>query len=141
METVTGFSSRVTVNVRERATKKSLTLAEKARLHRVERIANYHWQVTSGTSGKTYHVGFDFRRRQFTCSCNWGLQSGNGEMIGNGSGCSHILAVAASVEQERGRSAAFWASVDDARRQHRPIMIVAVDRRGNIVVETSRGRK
>ena len=137
-----GFSSRVTINIRTRVTKQSLTLAEKAKLDKVTRVTNIHWVVLSGTSGKTYHVGYDFRHNQFTCSCNWGRQTSDKDTIkGNGSGCHHILAVVAGIEEARGRSAAFWASVDDARRQHRPIMIVAVDRRGNIVVETSRERK
>lgn len=87
------------------------------------------YEVTSGTSGKTYEVyPVD---DGFVCFCPWGTKGGTG--LRERSGCSHAQAAAAYEAKGQGRRLSAWTDLDDAKRQHRPIRDL-----GNGVVLTSR---
>lgn len=99
----------------------------KSKTHTVNELAPNTYRVTSGASGKSYVVrGHTNERRlgrntyvTYTCSCPWGRYRSNKDA--GRSGCSHVQAVVAHLEKERGsRTVSAWNNEDDARRQHRP---------------------
>lgn len=110
--------------------KNAKALHEKSKTHEVQSLdaVGNTWQVTSGTSGKHYVVRLQRETRDGAirfngarCSCPWGQYRPSAQ--GFRSGCSHVQAVFAHlVEREQNRTTSAWASAEDARRQHRPIL-------------------
>lgn len=107
-------------------------LQTKSRGHTVEVYGNWGYRVTSGSSGMYYFVAYSVAAKSFTCTCKWGQL--------NGGACSHVQAVISYYQEQEDRRSSFWADGESARRQRRPMMVVAEDRNGNRVLETSRKR-
>ena len=89
-------------------------LQSKAKKSQVGQNADGTFTVTSATSGKSYLVAqFD---SGFRCCCDWAKYHDT-----RFKPCSHVLAVEAYLEEAGTRSLSFWASEEDAKRQHRPV--------------------
>jgi predicted nucleic acid-binding Zn finger protein len=104
---------------------------KKSKTHTVNELHPNTYQVTSGSSGKSYVVRGHTNENQigrntyvtYTCSCPWGKYRSN-KNAGR-SGCSHVQSVAAHLEKERaGRTISAWSNEDDAKRQHRPQIVL-----------------
>ena len=89
-------------------------LQQKAKKHTVNGIGNGQFEVTSASSGGTYVV-HELANGGFICVCDWGKWHRT-----DINPCSHVLAVEEYLEQAGGRALAFWASKEEASRQHRP---------------------
>lgn len=102
-------------------------VAKKSKTHKVTPLTTLTYQVTSGTSGKSYVVqGHTNENRlgrntyvTYTCSCPWGKFRSRKDSAR--SGCSHVQAVVAHLELERNeRTTSAWGDTESAERQHRP---------------------
>ena len=97
------------------------SLQSKSKRHEVILKEKNIYRVTSASSGKTYTV---FKRDVgYTCTCNWSEYHDT-----RIDPCSHVLAVEQWEEQGLlDRSLSFWASEEQAKKQHRPTSPVGVD--------------
>lgn len=91
----------------------------KGRTHQVDRIGPQSFKVISGSSGSTYFVALQVSGGA-TCSCPWGQYRPGSQ--GLKSACSHVQAVFQHLESTRERSTSAWGRIDDAYRQHRPVI-------------------
>ncbi len=100
-------------------TRNTKEIQKRAGTHTVEREQGCRdrWLVTSGTSGKTYRVSYNYPTRTFVCNCDWGKHRGGH--------CSHVQAVVEWIATEQERTASMWASEGDAKRQHRTRVMTA----------------
>jgi hypothetical protein len=89
-------------------------IQKKSRAHQVISV-NGHFQVTSGSSNKTYQV--TPQGSGYTCSCDWGQYRRASDPR---SGCSHVVSVVNHLTQVAGSKVMAWASEEEAARQHRP---------------------
>lgn len=105
----TGTLSRTIKNVK--------TIQKKSKGHTVTSTGPDAFSVTSGASGKAYTV--NFFEHGATCTCEWGAHR---PMIDRRSACSHVISVFDYIATEANRTVSAWSSVDDAKRQHKPIL-------------------
>lgn len=91
---------------------------QKARKHEVTPLDHDTFRVKSGNSGQEYLVRL-LPGEGGTCNCSWGQYRKYSD--GYKSGCSHVIAVYQQIEGQRTRTTSAWASVTDAKRQHRQI--------------------
>lgn len=84
-------------------------LQSKSRTHQVELVGD-GWNVTSGSSGKTYWVR-EMADGTFWCGCKWHEYHPQGE-------CSHVAAVRNWLAESEGRRMYLKGSVEDYRRSH-----------------------
>lgn len=104
------------------------TVNAKSKTHTVEHVRGNMYNVTSGASGETYSV--TMFERGGVCTCKWGNYR---NWTDPRSGCSHVQAVVAVINAEAGRKVTAHESMEDAKRQHRPVIAI-----GDGVVLTSR---
>jgi len=95
-------------------------LQTKAKKNRVQPIGGSEFLVTSATSGSQYLVT-DLAGGGLQCTCEWSKYHRTDLKP-----CSHCLAVEEWLEQAGSRSLSFWASEDNAKRQHRPARLVGL---------------
>jgi hypothetical protein len=114
-------------------TRNAKEIQKKAHSHTVDAISGCpdRWTVTSGTSGKTYMVTYNYPFRTFTCNCDWGKHKGGH--------CSHVEAVIEMLAfAHQDRTASMWADEDAAKRQHRIRVLAAKAEDGTEVWVTLR---
>lgn len=105
------------------------TIQAKSRTHQVKQLANDLYEVTSGESGKAYSVRVIENGGH--CSCDWAkYRPASG---GYKSACSHVVSVFNFISEQADRRAMAWSDVEDAKRQHRPLLDI-----GDGVVLTTR---
>lgn len=109
------------------------TLQNKAKQHQVIPLDHDTFRVTSGTSGNSYLVRLYPDVSGGVCDCQWGQTRRYVNFYR--SGCSHVQAVFRHLENLAGRETSTWASQNDAKRQHRPM----VDIGDGIVMTTRKG--
>ncbi len=109
--------------------KNAKAVQSKSRTHTVKELGGDVYEVTSGETGKVYHV--HAAGNGGSCTCDWAKYrpaSGGGK-----SGCSHVIAVVNHIAGSDDRRVMAWATLEDANRQHRPVMDI-----GDGVVLTTR---
>lgn len=109
--------------------KNAKAVQSKSRTHTVKDLGGDAYEVTSGETGKVYQV--HTAGNGGTCTCDWAKYrptSGGGL-----SGCSHIVAVLNFIAGSADRRVMAWATPEDAKRQHRPMLDI-----GDGVVLTTR---
>lgn len=95
------------------------SLQSKSRRHEVTPTTERGlFRVTSATSGNTYSVRA-LSDNSFRCACDWAKYHPSRP-------CSHTLAVLSYLEVAGRRALSFWASEEDAERQHKPTERVSV---------------
>jgi hypothetical protein len=102
-------------------------LQNKSRKHEVI-LDGHMFRVESGKSGKTYFVR-PLPGDRFQCSCEWAKNYPHKD-------CSHTLAVREWLANAANNTLSFWATEEDAKRQHRHIErlgygLLATERRPN----------
>ncbi len=100
----------------------------KSRQHLVTRITPNSYRVISAENGRAYIVNLGLNGG--TCSCPWGQYRPDGDRR---SGCSHVVAAMNRRAELKGRRLSAWASIKEARRQHRPVLPI-----GDGLILTSR---
>jgi hypothetical protein len=109
------------------------SLNVKAKTHDVTPLDNDTFRVKSGTSGNEYFVRLLPDVEGGMCNCAWGQRRKRGDNYR--SACSHVQAVYKQWEGFKNRTTTSWASKEDAKRQHRPVINI-----GDGVTLTSRKR-
>lgn len=92
-------------------------LKKKSKTHEVQQTGLAAYTVTSGHTGSQYLI--TVLENGAACTCDWAKYrpaENNGR-----SGCSHVLAVMAHIEAEKGRTISAFGTFEQANRQHRPI--------------------
>ena len=94
-------------------------LQSKSRQHMVvvDDISKSRYKVTSAGSGKEYLVNV-FADSSAGCSCNWSQYNNQHGK----SACSHVIAVLNFVHNGEWKNISAWASEDEAKLQHRPML-------------------
>ena len=87
------------------------SLQSKSKKNEVTRMETGRFLVTSSTSGNKYIVR-DLGGDGWRCSCDWAKYHPERD-------CSHTLAVREWLANATGARLSFWATTDDAARQHR----------------------
>lgn len=90
---------------------------QKAKTHDVTPLDHDTFRVKSSSSGNEYLV--KLMEDGGTCDCAWGQYRKYSDNYR--SGCSHVQATFQQLEDQRSRTTSAWTSLDDAKRQHRPI--------------------
>src|SRR6187200_1162642 len=106
----------------------SKEVQRKSRRHLVRQIRPNWYKVKSDESGRVYDVALGLNGG--TCTCEWGRQRPDED---HRSACSHVIAAMNSRAIQRGRRVSAWRTVDEARRQHRPMLPI-----GDGIILTSR---
>ncbi len=87
-------------------------LQQKSRKHQIKASANKGtFLIESSTSGTTYAVRA-MTNGSFRCTCKWSEYNPT-------KSCSHTMAVRQWLAVAGRKALSFWASTDDAARQHR----------------------
>jgi len=89
-------------------------LTQKSKAHEIKQLRAFMYEVTSGSSGKTYVVCLN--ETGPTCTCDWAKYR---KWSDRRSACSHTLAVYRWLAKEQGGSASAWGTMEGAKRQHR----------------------
>ncbi len=105
-------------------------IQHKSRDHTVRQIRSNWYKVISGETGRMYDVNLGVNGG--TCTCEWGRQRPDEDRR---SACSHVLAAINYRAVQEDRRVSAWATLEDARRQHRPTLGI-----GDGVILTSRFR-
>jgi hypothetical protein len=97
-------------------------LQGKSKTHSVFPQGDNVYTVVSGSSGNGYRVVM-FDDLTGNCNCNWGTLRPEALRENKGAvGCSHVLAVIGFIATGKGKRVSTWADVEQARRQHKPIV-------------------
>jgi hypothetical protein len=103
-------------------------IQRKSRYYEVRRVGPNWYKVSIPASNREYDVNLGLNGG--TCTCPWGRFR---PAYDHRSGCSHVVAALAYRAQQQGRHISVWASEQDARRQHRPMVKI-----GDGLIVTSR---
>lgn len=94
------------------------TVQSKSRKNTVRPIGSGRYQVVSATSGNVYDVRLAASSGR--CSCDWGKYR---PATDQRSACSHVItAMSFAAQAEGAKSISLWTDVQDAARQHRPVV-------------------
>lgn len=102
--------------MRKQVERHAKQLQSKGRTHEVAELAQGIFDVTSGTSGKSYRVCVGQHGQGASCSCDWGKYRPANDKA---SACSHTLSVYSWLAEREGRRVSAWSSDEEAKRQHK----------------------
>lgn len=94
------------------------TLTHKSKTHTVNQTGAKSYTVTSGHTGNEYFV--TILDNGASCSCDWAKYrpaENNGRC-----GCSHVLAVFATIEADKARTVKAFTSWEPVQRSHRKVL-------------------
>ncbi len=91
-----------------------------ARLHKVHKLADGVYDVTSGQSGTVYRVRIEADGQSASCTCTWAKYH-------KPTMCSHVIAVYVAMEAERGRDVLAWETETEIGRGREARIIAHFD--------------
>ena len=94
-------------------------IQHKSRHHTVRQVRSNWFKVSSAETGRVYDVNLGLNGG--TSTCEWGRQRPDNDRR---SACSHVVAAMNYRATQRGKRISIWTNAEDARRQHRPMLMI-----------------
>ena len=94
-------------------------IQKKSHHYLIRQIRPNWFKVSHGATGPVYDVNLGLNGG--TCTCAWGRRRPARDYR---SGCSHVVAALAYRARQHGQYISVWASEQEARRQHHPILAI-----------------